>query len=71
MKLQTPGPICQFCQDAGILRNAMYVAAQSIDGGRSISWCFTCDDHTQGWNDGGDWSAPIYRLELETSHVVI
>ena len=42
---------------------AAYVAAQSTDQGKTITWKLICAGHRQGWNDGGDWAAPVLMLE--------
>lgn len=49
---------CDFCGDA-----AQFVAAQSESAGKnSVTWRLICVYHRDGWNDGGDWIAPIYIL---------
>jgi len=49
--------VCQFC--AG---RPTHVAAQSTDGGVTVTLVLVCDAHAEGWNEGGDWEAPIYPL---------
>jgi hypothetical protein len=39
-----------------------YVAASSDDGGATYNWLIVCEFHRDGWNDDGDWQAPIYAL---------
>lgn len=53
-------PRCDFCDDPK--RAAYYLAAQSVNQGRTTTWGLVCENHIQGWNDGGDWDAPIFRL---------
>ncbi len=52
-----PAPACVVCDSA-----ASYVAAQSTDQGETVTWVLICQDHRDGWNEGGDWTAPVYRL---------
>ena len=54
---------CQACKDsAGESVEAEYLAAQSSDEGKIVSWVLICSGHAQGWNDGGDWVAPCIPL---------
>lgn len=42
---------------------AEFLAAQSSDQGKTRSWVRICRTHREGWNDAGDWAAPVYRLD--------
>lgn len=56
-------PRCYFCWHNRSERvDAMYVAAQSDNAGRTVTWKFICADHRDGWNDGGDWVSPVFKL---------
>lgn len=56
-------PCCQPCKAGdGVSVPATYLAAQSSNAGKTVHWVRICDDHRDGWNDGGDWEAPIYPL---------
>lgn len=55
----TNRPNCEFCD---VPREAAYFAAQSIDQGKTVTWAPTCKFHVHGWNDGGDWEAPIFAI---------
>ena len=56
-------PHCIFCEaNQGIATPARFVAAQSEDQGETVRWVLICTDHADGWNDGGDWTAPMYEI---------
>lgn len=56
-------PACELCRaNLGEKVRAQFIAAQSTDGGWTVKWIMVCEDHRAGWNDGGDWTAPIFRL---------
>ena len=56
-------PRCKVCwKSDGLWSAAHYLAAQSSDGGHTVSWVTICHAHRGGWNDGGDWQAPVYPL---------
>ena len=58
-----PRPHCAFCEsNHGVTAPARFVAAQSEDQGETIKWVLICTDHADGWNDGGDWNAPMYEI---------
>jgi hypothetical protein len=58
-----PVPLCVFCShNHGIDAPAEFVAAQSTDAGATVEWVLICGDHREGWNSGGDWRAPCYRI---------
>jgi hypothetical protein len=48
---------CKYCG-----KQATHVAAQSSDAGNTIDVVFICKDEVKGWNEGGDWKAPIFEL---------
>lgn len=54
---KTLSPKCTYCDNP-----AAYVAAQSMDQGKTVTWMFVCPPHVDGWNDGGDWNAPVLTL---------
>ena len=62
MMAATPHPKCIFCTQNGYNHAASYLAAQSEDRGETVGWVPICTDHADGWNDGGDWTAPMYSL---------
>jgi hypothetical protein len=49
--------ICKFCDNI-----ATHIAAQSSDAGKTVKWVPVCEADIFEWNDGGDWSAPIFKL---------
>lgn len=51
--------LCEFCDHDQL---ATHIAAQSGDAGKTFDWHLICDDHAAGWNDGGDWEAPAFRI---------
>lgn len=53
----SPKWACVFCETP-----AMFIAAQSEDAGRTVDWVLICVYHADGWNDGGDWNAPVIPL---------
>lgn len=56
-------PRCYFCWHThGRRVDAGYLAAQSSNGGKTLVWRKICKDHLEGWNEGGDWQAPVYAL---------
>jgi hypothetical protein len=65
-------PTCTYCHTP-----ATRLAAQSIDQGVTVDWVPICDHHADGWNDGGDWDAPVYilvevhRIEVLMQHNVM
>lgn len=48
---------CEFCGGP-----VVFVAAQSVDAGKTVTWHLICSDHRDGWNEGGDWVAPIFKI---------
>ncbi len=48
---------CHFCNDT-----AVFVGAQSEDQGKTVEWFPLCRDHADGWNEGGDWEAPVVTV---------
>ena len=59
-----PLPTCIPCLNSANPRRhtARFLAAQSLDGGKTITWTFICAGEMLSWNDGGNWDAPIYQL---------
>ena len=56
-------PACELClSNAGDTTPATHVAAQSSDQGQTVHWLVICDTHRDGWNDGGDWDAPVFAI---------
>lgn len=56
-------PYCMFCRQNGHDEvPATLLGAQSEDRGRTVSWVAICDTHADGWNEGGDWEAPLFVL---------
>lgn len=53
-------PDCAFHDTCG--QYATFLAAQSTDQGETARWLPVCAAHVAGWNDGGDWDAPVYEL---------
>lgn len=43
---------------------AEFLAPQSTDQGRTVTWKWVCDFHARGWWCGADWRGPIFRLVL-------
>lgn len=63
-------PICVICEiNSGVIAPAKFVAAQSENCGETVDWVLICADHANGWNEGGDWAAPMYTIsdQAETS----
>lgn len=60
--MKIPDPRCTPCSGNGRDEPADYVAAQSTDQGKTIHWEIICAHHMDGWNDGGDWKAPVYPI---------
>lgn len=57
-------PRCEVCwRSHGMRAPAEFLAAQSSDQGKTRSWVRICRTHREGWNDAGDWAAPVYRLD--------
>lgn len=54
---------CPFCKQDGIKTPSAYKAEQSSDQGKTRTVVYPCDGHGAGWNDGGDWNAPITNLD--------
>lgn len=54
---------CWICRDSGMQTPAVFKAAQSSDAGKTVTWGFICELHATGWNDGGDWNAPVVRIK--------
>lgn len=50
--------LCKFCE-----ADATKFGAQSTDLGKTIDWVPICDGHANGWNEGGDWIAPVVPIE--------
>lgn len=48
---------CAFCAQP-----ASFECAQSTDAGQTVSWVLACDFHADGWNEGSDWTAPIFQI---------
>lgn len=77
--MPAPVPHCIFCAEDGVKTPAAFLAAQSVDAGATVEWVLICRAHGAGWNDGGDWQAPIYRigkvavgrLELQTELIAV
>jgi hypothetical protein len=60
---------CRFCwANQGASRKATHIAAQSHNEGITITWVPICASEIKGWNDGGDWKAPIYQLGQLVPH---
>lgn len=60
----TPHPTCHFCRvNQGQQVRAEFLAAQSADRGATVTWVAICAPHAYGWNDGGDWVAPIFAID--------
>ena len=59
-----PLPKCEICAGTGVdpVCTAGYVAAQSPDQGKTVAWRLICKFHADGWNEGGDWNAPMYKI---------
>lgn len=56
-------PRCAVCRSMdGSVTPANFLAASSSDEGKTIKWMTICNFHRHGWNDDGDWSAPVYPL---------
>lgn len=64
-------PPCKFCPQNGIKRAATFVAAQSTDRGKTVDWVLICVDHADGWNEGSDWTAPMFALQGASSKVTV
>jgi hypothetical protein len=57
------GAECLLCEaNQGIHRPARFTAAQSRDKGHTVAWFPICEGHADGWNEGGDWNAPVIPL---------
>lgn len=55
--------LCTFCRENSDREApATHIGAQSTDGGATVTWTPICGTHADGWNDGGDWRAPVFRL---------
>lgn len=54
--------LCEICKQWGYRGVAKYRAAQSIDQGKTVTWVYVCGGYVVGWNDGGDWDAPIVPI---------
>jgi hypothetical protein len=64
-------PLCFLCKENYCIeRQAEFFAAQSVDQGTTIEWFPICQGHADGWNEGGDWHAPVFRLviSLDRAH---
>lgn len=60
------GVTCEICRNnLGVERPAMFRAAQSTDQGQNRTSVLICEDHADGWNDGGDWDAPVELVDTE------
>lgn len=56
-------PACEIhAKNDGIFHRADFIAAQSVDAGKTVTWVCVCHALTQGWNEGGDWTAPVFRI---------
>ena len=56
-------PACEIdAANDGLIVEAEFIAAQSTDQGRTVTWVCVCAGHACGWNDGGDWDAPVFRI---------
>ncbi len=51
-------PRCQVCKK----RDASFLAGSSSNQGKKIRWNRICSHCIHGWNEGGDWIAPIYPI---------
>lgn len=58
-------PNCIFCNQNGVRTRATAFGAQSTDCGKTVTWAPICDGHANGWNEGGDWDAPIIQIKPE------
>jgi len=61
-------PRCQPCKQNGNDVVAEYLAAASYNRGKKITWRRICADCAYFWNEGGDWEAPVYKIDLSTTH---
>ena len=54
---------CKLCK-----ADATHIAAQSEDQGVTVTFVPICADEVPGWNEGGDWDAPVFELGSRVPH---
>ena len=60
VKMKKRRVTCYFCHHLRV--KATYIAAQSVDSGVTVDWKPICASHRDGWNEGGDWQAPVLKI---------
>lgn len=56
---------CKACEENGYTKQAVVLAAQSTDQGKTVTMTLACKDHYDYWWDGADWDGKHLTVKLE------